>query len=141
MRVNSRASSCTRRVREEAVEVAAPRSSPSSCRTPILHARTDIVLVVDVVPGQVFLRVRDGSDVAPVARRYGLDAATGRGIALVEELASAWGVIQNGDGKGSVVPDRLSDGRRHEHGHERVDVMTTNLSTGEAPQRPGRAHA
>ena len=57
------------------------------------------MLVVDVVPGRVFLRVRDGSDVAPVTREYGVDAATGRGLALVEQLASAWGVIHEHEGK------------------------------------------
>jgi anti-sigma regulatory factor (Ser/Thr protein kinase) len=65
----------------------------------VLHARTDIVLSVEVSPGCVVLRVRDGSDIEPVLRTYGPQAATGRGIALVEQLASAWGVDHSEQGK------------------------------------------
>jgi anti-sigma regulatory factor (Ser/Thr protein kinase) len=82
----------------EAVEVAALLVTELVSNA-ILHARTDIVLIVDVVPGRVVLRVRDGSDIAPVARGYGPEAATGRGIALVEKLASEWGVDRSDDGK------------------------------------------
>ena len=83
---------------EEAVEVAALLVTELVSNA-ILHARTDIVLIVDVVPGRVVLRVRDGSDIAPVARGYGTEAATGRGIALVEQLASEWGVDHADGGK------------------------------------------
>ena len=83
---------------EEAVEVAALLVTELVSNA-ILHARTDIVLIVDVGPGRVVLRVRDGSDIAPVARGYGPEAATGRGIALVEQLASEWGVDRSDHGK------------------------------------------
>ncbi len=83
---------------EEAVEVAALLVTELVSNA-ILHARTDIVLIVDVMPGRVVLRVRDGSDTAPVARGYGPEAATGRGIALVEQLASEWGVDRSDEGK------------------------------------------
>ena len=43
--------------------------------------------------------MRDGSDIAPVARGYGPEAATGRGIAAVEQPASEWGVDRSDDGK------------------------------------------
>jgi anti-sigma regulatory factor (Ser/Thr protein kinase) len=65
----------------------------------VLHARTAIVLVVDVAPGRVLLRVGDGSNAKPVLRHHGTDANTGRGIALVDELASSWGVDQASRGK------------------------------------------
>ena len=55
---------------EEAVEVAALLVTELVSNA-ILHARTDIVLIVDVVPGRVVLRVRDGSEIGPVARGYG----------------------------------------------------------------------
>jgi anti-sigma regulatory factor (Ser/Thr protein kinase) len=83
---------------EEAIEVAALLVTELVSNA-VLHAQTDIVLVVDVAPGRVVLRVRDGSDATPVQRGYGTDAATGRGIALVEALATAWGVDRSGDGK------------------------------------------
>lgn len=65
----------------------------------VLHARTAIVLVVDVAPGRVLLRVGDGSNAKPVLRDHGTDASTGRGIALVDELASSWGVDRSRRGK------------------------------------------
>jgi anti-sigma regulatory factor (Ser/Thr protein kinase) len=83
---------------DEAIEVAALLVTELVSNA-VLHARTDIVLMVDVTPGRVILRVRDGSDATPIQQRYGVDAATGRGIALVEQLASAWGVDRSEDGK------------------------------------------
>jgi len=83
---------------EQAVEVAALLVTELVSNA-ILHARTDIVLIVDVAPGRVVLRVRDGSHIAPVVRSYGSEAATGRGIALVEQLASEWGVERSDEGK------------------------------------------
>jgi anti-sigma regulatory factor (Ser/Thr protein kinase) len=65
----------------------------------VLHARTPIVVVVDRSPGRVYLAVSDGSDAQPIARDYGIDAATGRGIALVEELSTRWGVERSPSGK------------------------------------------
>jgi hypothetical protein len=58
----------------------------------VLHAQTDMLLVVDVVPGRVELRVQDGSPEDPERQDIDLDAARGRGLAIVDELASAWGV-------------------------------------------------
>ena len=58
----------------------------------VLHARTDMLLVVDVVPGRVELRVQDGSPEDPERRELDPQAANGRGLAIVEELATAWGV-------------------------------------------------
>jgi len=83
---------------QDAVEVAALLVTELVSNA-VLHARTDIVLSVEVSPGRVLLRVRDGSEIAPVVRSYGPQAATGRGIALVEQLASAWGVDHSDQGK------------------------------------------
>jgi anti-sigma regulatory factor (Ser/Thr protein kinase) len=83
---------------EEAIEVAALLVTELVSNA-VLHAQTDIVLMVEVTPGRVVLRVRDGSEATPIPQRYGVDAATGRGIALVEQLASAWGVDRSEDGK------------------------------------------
>ena len=83
---------------EEAIEVAALLVTELVSNA-VLHARTDIVLMVDVAPGRVILRVRDGSKATPVQHGYGVEAATGRGIALVEQLASAWGVDRSEEGK------------------------------------------
>jgi two-component sensor histidine kinase len=65
----------------------------------VLHARTAIVLAVDCTRGRVLIRVADESTALPRHRTYGADASTGRGIALVEELATAWGVERSPRGK------------------------------------------
>ena len=65
----------------------------------VLHARTPIVVVVESSPGAVFLAVNDQSAGEPIARDYGIDAATGRGIKLVRELSTRWGVDRSGTGK------------------------------------------
>ena len=46
---------------EEAIEIAALLVTELVSNA-VLHAQTDIVLMVDVTPGRVVLRVRDGSD-------------------------------------------------------------------------------
>jgi hypothetical protein len=43
--------------------------------------------------------VRDGSARIPHQRRYGTQATTGRGMALVDGLSDRWGVDAAGDGK------------------------------------------
>ena len=58
----------------------------------VLHAKTDMLLVVDVVPGRVELRVQDGSPEDPERQAHDPEASDGRGLAIVDELASAWGV-------------------------------------------------
>jgi anti-sigma regulatory factor (Ser/Thr protein kinase) len=66
----------------------------------LLHARS--APVVELEHDDVLLRcvVVDHSSVVPRRRRYATDAVTGRGIALVETLASRWGVdVDSGSGK------------------------------------------
>ena len=58
----------------------------------VVHAHTDMLLVVDVVPGRVDLRVQDSSEATPERQDIAPDAINGRGIAIVEELATSWGV-------------------------------------------------
>jgi anti-sigma regulatory factor (Ser/Thr protein kinase) len=57
----------------------------------LLHARTPFELQVHHRGDRVRVVVQDGSAGAPVRRRYGLDAGTGRGLGLVETLTSDWG--------------------------------------------------
>jgi anti-sigma regulatory factor (Ser/Thr protein kinase) len=74
----------------------------------VLHARTDVELVVRLRRGGVRVEVHDASPVAPVVRRYEDEAMTGRGLALVDQLASRWGVESRGGGK--TVWFELDDG-------------------------------
>lgn len=65
----------------------------------VLHARTDFELVIRLVRGGVRIEVSDGSSSAPVVRHYEDEAMTGRGLALVDELATTWGVDDRTSGK------------------------------------------
>lgn len=65
----------------------------------VLHTRTDPEVLVRVHDGQVWIGVRDGSKLAPVTRRHDPDAATGRGLQLVERVAARWGFEADESGK------------------------------------------
>ena len=65
----------------------------------VLHARTDLTLVLRLVREGVRVEVHDGSPLPPVVRRYEDEAMTGRGLSLVDQLAGSWGVERSGDGK------------------------------------------
>jgi anti-sigma regulatory factor (Ser/Thr protein kinase) len=65
----------------------------------ILHARTPLRLVIETHPDHVRLGVEDESTGQPEMHHYGPDAVTGRGVALVDHLASSWGVDWTATGK------------------------------------------
>jgi anti-sigma regulatory factor (Ser/Thr protein kinase) len=65
----------------------------------ILHARTPLQLTLEARPGCVRICVEDGSNEQPTVRHYAADAVTGRGLALLEQLASSWGVDSTPSGK------------------------------------------
>ena len=58
----------------------------------VLHARTEMFLVVDVMPGRIELRVQDGSPDDPERKELDPHSSSGRGLAIVDELATTWGV-------------------------------------------------
>lgn len=76
----------------------------------VVHAATDITLVVAVLPeGRVRVEVSDGSRHAPSRRDYEPTATTGRGLRLLEELADRCGTARSSTGKTvwfEVAPDR-----------------------------------
>lgn len=65
----------------------------------ILHAHTEARLRVRADDDAVRVEVHDGSRQLPARGRAGDDGMTGRGLLLVESVASAWGVEPHGDGK------------------------------------------
>ena len=58
----------------------------------IVHGRSGPQLAVEVDGDVVRVAVRDLSPDLPVRRLGNLDDVSGRGVIIVEELASAWGV-------------------------------------------------
>jgi hypothetical protein len=64
-----------------------------------VHARTAMAVEMSETGDGLRIAVSDYSPRAPARRRYGLDASTGRGLALVEQLSAGWGVDPLQDGK------------------------------------------
>jgi anti-sigma regulatory factor (Ser/Thr protein kinase) len=64
----------------------------------VLHAGTTIEVAVHAREG-VRVEVADGSTVAPNAKGYVAEASTGRGLMLLEAMATAWGVEVRPSGK------------------------------------------
>jgi anti-sigma regulatory factor (Ser/Thr protein kinase) len=82
----------------------------------LLHARSAPVVEVEYDDELLRCVVVDDSPVVPRRRRYATDAVTGRGIALVETLASRWGVdVDSGAGK-RVWFELAIDNARGDHG-------------------------
>ena len=65
----------------------------------VLHARTSVDLVVRRLTVGIAVEVTDGSATQPRARRARSDSTTGRGMALLDQLASTWDVTAHKRGK------------------------------------------
>jgi anti-sigma regulatory factor (Ser/Thr protein kinase) len=65
----------------------------------VLHARTELAVTVRRLPTAVRVEVHDGASAPPARRHYAPDAATGRGLGMVEDLAGRWGTVPSGSGK------------------------------------------
>lgn len=68
----------------------------------IIHGRSGPLLAVDVKEFVIRVAVGDVSPELPVRRGGRLDDVSGRGVLIVEELASAWGVERERNGSKRV---------------------------------------
>lgn len=69
----------------------------------VLHARTAYAVVVSRGVDDVRVEVLDGSAIEPRQRQNSPSAATGRGVALVDRLASSWGTRSGSNGFAKCV--------------------------------------
>jgi PAS domain S-box-containing protein len=65
----------------------------------LVYAATPIDVCVQADEDGILVQVGDGSRHWPEPRSYGLTAHTGRGLAMLEDMASAWGVVPAVGGK------------------------------------------
>ena len=65
----------------------------------ILHARTNVVVIIVVDVPTVRVEVSDDAEQYPEMRRTDEEATSGRGMMLVDSLATAWGVRPANGGK------------------------------------------
>jgi anti-sigma regulatory factor (Ser/Thr protein kinase) len=80
----------------------------------VLHARGSLCVQVAPTPAGVRVQVEDGSPVAPVRRHSSSFATTGRGVALLDELADRWGWHRTPDGKAVWFELDSAPAARHE---------------------------
>ena len=64
----------------------------------VVHAGTPIDVVVTVDAAMARIEVHDRQPDLPVVRDPDPDAASGRGLRVIEAMAEAWGVQPTGDG-------------------------------------------
>jgi anti-sigma regulatory factor (Ser/Thr protein kinase) len=64
-----------------------------------LHARTDFTIEITYEGDLVRISVSDGAPAPVRMRQYGSESTTGRGLRLVDALATRWGVDRSPDGK------------------------------------------
>lgn len=65
----------------------------------VLHARSNVRVVVEPGTAVARVEVHDGSPVPPRRHTFSTMSATGRGLRLLEQLALEWGVEPGTDGK------------------------------------------
>ena len=107
-----------------------------------LHARTEFRVRLAQVDGSVRLEVQDGSQARVQPRRYSDDATTGRGMRLVEDLGTDWGVDVHERGKTVWVHLRLTaPDDLLEDDEEVVDVSALLASFDELDGQQATAYA
>jgi len=65
----------------------------------LVHTGTQMRLRILLAPHGLRVELADGSQRMPARREFGDAAATGRGLHLVDELATRWGAYPAGEGK------------------------------------------
>jgi anti-sigma regulatory factor (Ser/Thr protein kinase) len=65
----------------------------------VLHGGPPVVVAVDCDEATLQVRVRDGSTAMPAPQDAAQSDEGGRGLALVAEMSTDWGVDSEGDGK------------------------------------------
>lgn len=68
----------------------------------VLHARTPLTVTIQAMPACVMLTVHDESPSTPVTAVRNMDATGGRGMDVVEQCSSDWGVTPGIKGDKSV---------------------------------------
>ena len=101
----------------------------------VLHAGTAlrVVLEQDAASGRLRCEVTDGSPARPRLRRHSADATTGRGLQLLESVATSWGVQAVSGGKTVWFEvDGEGGGRGGLPGAEDLAALLEDLSRGDA---------
>lgn len=69
----------------------------------VLHARGEITLSVVDQGATARIEVGDGSSMPPRVHGFSVESATGRGLRLVDRLATRWGAVPSPSGAGKMI--------------------------------------
>jgi anti-sigma regulatory factor (Ser/Thr protein kinase) len=105
----------------------------------VLHAGTDMALLLLVEGPTVHLEVADSNRDKPVVRDPSDDDAHGRGMLLVEVMSDRWGADRTADGK--VVWFEISDGDDTGEGEEGEQAELRTAVRTEPPAAPADIEA
>jgi len=78
----------------------------------VLHARSAFRVVVHRSTRRLHVEIFDDSPEPPTVKAHSVEAPTGRGMRIVDALATRWGVHQDGTGKSVWFELDLRDGAR-----------------------------
>jgi hypothetical protein len=117
----------------------------------VLHAGTPLRVHVAPVAGGLRISVHDGSTAMPLRVRHSRTAATGRGLALVAAVSSAWGVESEAAG-GKTVWCELATEEPQQTDEEALlaewdddvdwdDLDLRRVEAADEAERPGLAEA
>jgi anti-sigma regulatory factor (Ser/Thr protein kinase) len=105
----------------------------------VVHARTEIRLHVVVTAEQIRIEVCDQAGLQPRLRTHSVSATTGRGLRMLNVLASSWGVDELADGGKMVWATLPVDGLPSDQTlAERYDDLA-GLLGGVGPRDEGRS--
>lgn len=66
----------------------------------VVHAQTEVAITIRLEDREsVSIAVTDGSSIQPRLTAPAHDATTGRGLAILDQLAASWEVVRQGAGK------------------------------------------
>ena len=82
----------------------------------VRHARSEVVVRLSAAGPGVRIEVRDDDPGTPVVGPADVDATSGRGLSLVNQVADAWGVVRH-EGTGKTVWLEVSPGPAADTGH------------------------
>jgi anti-sigma regulatory factor (Ser/Thr protein kinase) len=106
-----------------------------------LHAGTDFTVRLAVAGDRVRLEVRDRSLSLPRQRRHSAEATTGRGLRLVADLSTDWGVLQGREGKTVWVEMATDVGDGTDDDRVDVDALLDAFSDDGSPGDVGAPDA
>lgn len=98
----------------------------------VLHGQTELSLTVDRTDSKVAVQVADSNPLLPVLRTHNSEAGTGRGLRVLDHMASNWGSYRTDEGK--IVWFELGTGgtaATDATGAERAPAASTGGEAGE----------